>query len=227
MPLFKKKETPGQTGGEENSGASGARTDLISLIEQYRSQGYSDDQIIAALQQAGYNPDDIYTALNQAGITPAGPASPETFSSGDYPPPPSGAGNFGLGESGLPAPTGSEAGGPGAAASTERIEEIAEAIIDEKWDEFSENFRKVIEWKDKVDSRLERLKTEIENIKANFDKLHESVLGKVGEYDKHISSVGTEVKAMEEVFKKILPGLTENVRELSRITEKTKKKKKK
>ena len=48
------------------------------------------------------------------------------------------------------------------------------------------------------------------------------MLEKVGEYDKHIGDVGTEVKALEKVFQKVLPGFIENVSELSRITEEMK-----
>ncbi|HLC99104.1 MAG TPA: hypothetical protein VJC00_03800, partial [Candidatus Nanoarchaeia archaeon] len=52
----------------------------------------------------------------------------------------------------------------------------------------------------------------------SFDRLHEGVLGKIGEYDKGIVDIGVEIKALEKVFQKILPGFMENVNELSRIT---------
>ncbi len=44
-----------------------------------------------------------------------------------------------------------------------------------------------------------------------------------GEYDQNILNVGTEIKVMEKVFQKVLPTLTENVNELSRITKGMKK----
>jgi len=48
------------------------------------------------------------------------------------------------------------------------------------------------------------------------------VLGKIGDYDKTLENVGTEIKALEKVFQKILPGFVENVQELSRITRRIK-----
>ena len=44
----------------------------------------------------------------------------------------------------------------------------------------------------------------------------------MGEYDKNMKEVGTDIKALETVFKKILPSFTENVAELSRITKRVK-----
>ena len=64
-----------------------------------------------------------------------------------------------------------------------------------------------------------------QNLKESFSQLQKAVIGKVAEYDKHILDVGTEVKAMEKVFSKVLPVFTENVHELSRITDKIKQEK--
>ena len=98
------------------------------------------------------------------------------------------------------------------------IEEIAEAIIDEKWEEMMKNINKITEWKDNVDSRLNKLDQELKDVNDSFDKLHKAIIGKIGEYDQNILNVGTEIKAMEKVFQKILPTFTENVNELARIT---------
>ncbi|RMF05574.1 hypothetical protein D6764_04340 [Candidatus Woesearchaeota archaeon] len=56
-------------------------------------------------------------------------------------------------------------------------------------------------------------------MKSEFDSLHRGVLGKIGEYDQNIVNIGTEIKAMERVFQKVLPVFTENVNELNRVTE--------
>ncbi|MFH2028108.1 MAG: hypothetical protein ABIJ08_03145 [Nanoarchaeota archaeon] len=100
----------------------------------------------------------------------------------------------------------------------EKIEEIAEAIIDEKWNELLKDINKMIEWKNKTENVLARMQQDIENLKTNFDSLHKGILGKISEYDKNLVEVGTEIKAMEKVFQKVLPTFTENVNKLSRIT---------
>lgn len=98
------------------------------------------------------------------------------------------------------------------------IEEIAEAIIDEKWEEMTKNFNKINEWKEKTDGTISRMQQQMEDLAGSFDKLHKAIIGKIGEYDQNILNVGTEIKAMERVFQKILPTFTDNVNELGRIT---------
>ena len=60
------------------------------------------------------------------------------------------------------------------------------------------------------------------DVKADLETLHKAIVSKIGEYDKNLLDVGTEIKAMEKVFQKVLPTLTENVSELSRITRQVK-----
>ena len=83
-------------------------------------------------------------------------------------------------------------------SSKERIGEVAEAIIDEKWSELLKDINKIAEWKEKTDNRLAKVEEEINSLKENFESLHRGVLGKITEYDKNLTSVGTEIKAMEK-----------------------------
>ena len=98
-------------------------------------------------------------------------------------------------------------------------EELIEAIIDEKWNELVKDINKIIDWKVAAEGRLSAMEQEVKDLKDNFDKLHQAVVGKVGEYDQHILDVGAELKAMEKVFAKVLPVFTENVSALTRITD--------
>ena len=104
----------------------------------------------------------------------------------------------------------------------ERMHEIAESIIEEKWNEFVDSINRIIEWKDSIETRVIKVEQQLADLRGSFDKLHEGVLGKLGDYDKGISTVTTEIKALERVFQKILPGFVENVHELSKITERMK-----
>ncbi len=49
------------------------------------------------------------------------------------------------------------------------------------------------------------------------------MLGKVEDYRRSITDVNIEMKTLSKVLEKILQPLTENVKELSRITERLKK----
>ena len=84
---------------------------------------------------------------------------------------------------------------------------------------------KLIEWKDSVDKRMTSMEQAFMDLRKNFDTLQKAVLGKVAEYDRNMKNVGSDVKAMDSIFQKILPTLTENVNELGRLTKKTRTKK--
>lgn len=121
-------------------------------------------------------------------------------------------------------------GYPGAAPQygpnleTQRIEELAEAIIDEKWNEIVRSINKIIDWKERVEARVTKMEQQLDDMNKNFEMLHKGVLGKITDYDRNLTNVGAEIKAMEKVFQKVLPTLTENVAELSRITNNVKRK---
>lgn len=110
---------------------------------------------------------------------------------------------------GMPAPAQAEASN----------EELIEAIIDEKWNELLRDINKIIDWKLQAENKLSSMAQEIKDVRAEFDKLHQAVMGKVGDYDKNILNVGAEIQAMEKVFAKVLPLFTEKVSELSRISD--------
>lgn len=206
MPLFGKKRA-------EASGApAGTPTDLVL---QMRAQGLSNNQIIATLQREGYSSSQIFDAMTQADIkgavTPTPAAAPEAVMAPAMPV--------------APPPQMPEYVPPVAEVPREQIEEVAETIIEEKWDELMKAVDKIVSWKDSTESRIAKIEQGIEDLKKNFEQLQSGVLGKISEYDKGIRDVGVEIKAMEEVFKKMLPSFAENVSELSRITKAMKSKK--
>ncbi len=179
-------------------------------VIMFRRQGLTNAQIIQALQREGYNSTQIFDALNQADVKAAdfdqSPMEGEKMEEQQtYPNYPSYPQTMGLNS-----------------LSEDKIAEISEAIIEEKWSELVEHVNKIIEWKNAVEARIISIEEQFKALKDNFDKLHEAVIGKLGEYDRGIKETGTSIKALEEVFKRILPGFVENVQELSRITAKMK-----
>ncbi len=109
--------------------------------------------------------------------------------------------------------------------SEKEFEKLAESIVEEKWGTIEERLEKERDWKEKTDTRLGIFEKTLSDLKDTLESLNRAIIGKVEEYDKSLLSVGTEMKAMEKVFKQILPSLTSNVTELSRITKGLKQKK--
>ncbi len=195
----------------------------IDQVTAMKAQGYSNNQIIQTLQRDGYTSSQIFDAMSQAemsestmqpdNIQPIQPMQPYS----EMPPQPIGMGG-GLG--------GGMSGGMGGGMSMSMAglggssnEELIEAIIDEKWNELVKDINKVIEWKQKADAKLQVMEQRINDLKDQFDKLHQAIIGKIGEYDKNMLNVSTEMQAMEKVFSKVLPSFMDNVNELTRITD--------
>lgn len=188
----------------------------IREIEQLREQGYSDNQIIDELEGKGYSLPQINNALAQVAIRPEIPGPPEM-------------GEERTGEEAPSSLPGSFPSGEGGGAFSDelggRIEEIAESIIDEKWDLLIEEVKKIIEWKEKVEEEVRKLSEEAGKLKEDFKELHRGVLGKLEDYDARMAEVGTELRAVGKVFKEVVPEFVENVKELKAVTKGVKRKK--
>lgn len=172
-------------------------------VEQVRSlqeQGYPNDQIIEYLKSQGFSSAQIYDAIAQVEArTPAEPFSP----------PP---------EEPVAAPRQT-------VVPAENTEEIVESILQEKLRDFSKETAKVKDWQDHTDSRVDKLEQGVKDLRADVESLHKAIVSKISDYDKSLMDVGTEIKAMEKVFSKVLPDLTESVAKLSSISREAKKKK--
>jgi len=109
--------------------------------------------------------------------------------------------------------------------SSSQIQEIVESIVEEKWEDLISKFGDVNLWKESVNNDLEAIKQEILRTQERFNNLQNILIGKVTGYNKSVSELNAEMKALEQVMQKIIEPLTNNVKELGRITSDLKKKK--
>ncbi len=179
---------------------------LVPEILQLRSQGLTDNLIAQELQGRGYSSFQVEQALYQADASASNGARGAAMSASAYAPP--------------RAPASSRL--PEDSNVYERIEEIAESIIDEKWDELIAEVKKIIEWKEKIEEKQNKIMNDVEKLKEDFTVLHQGVLGRLEEYDGRMRDVGVELKAVGKVFKDVIPEFVENVKELKGITERQK-----
>lgn len=203
MALFgfgKKKE-------EEMPAAPGSPIEQVMVMRQ---RGMGNDQIIQELERQGYNSSQIFDTLNQASLMGPNPGIDQSQNfpqQQDFPQ-----------DQFMPQQPMDQPQALQPQIDKDQIEEVAEAIIDEKWKEFEEDLKVIIDWKEKTESKINKFEQEIADLTATLNSLHKSLMGKISEYDKNISNVGTEIKAMEKVFEKVLPSLTENVNKLERMS---------
>ncbi|MBU0637062.1 MAG: hypothetical protein KKF89_00350 [Nanoarchaeota archaeon] len=221
--------------GRNKSAMKGTPVDQVLTMRQ---QGIDNNRIIQTLQRDGYSSSQIFEAMNEADTRPAvtdvspedvdkeitqnfdpveeqlqQPRQPQqTVSSPDY------------SNSSFKRPHEEPTNIPVYKQNSSEVEELVESVIEEKWNDLVKDINKIIEWKNNSESKINSLEQEFSSMKESFDKLHQAVIGKIGEYDKNILNVGAEVRAMEKVFSKVLPVFTEKVNDLSRVAEAFKKK---
>lgn len=107
-------------------------------------------------------------------------------------------------------------------STNKQIEEIAEEIIQEKWESFLENFGDLPIWKEKMENDILAIKQEIVRVHDRMNGVERSLAGKVQEYSESLTDVTAEIKALSKLLQQILQPLTSNVKELQKITEKFK-----
>ncbi len=193
----------------------------VTEVIKLRMQGLTDDIVMEELSAKGYSPQEINQALSQADrAAESSPSGDESFPAASNFTPPSFPSAPETPSFTQPAQTSTDMGN-----IYERIEEITESMIDEKWDELIAEVKKIIEWKNKVEEKQIKMTADLEKLKQDFTVLHQGVLGKMEEYDTRMQDVGTELKAVGKVFKDVIPTFVDNVKDLSRVTEDLRKKK--
>ena len=190
-----------------------------SEVLEMQKKNMSHEQIVDYLHQKGYNSQQIMDAINQAELKTN--PSEKGFQDQQLP------------DLTAPAPGinyeqpqfQQQRFQPPQRNVEEQIEEIAEAIVDEKWEELTKDVGNISLWKESVQTEVESVKQEILRLEGRLEKLQNAVLGKVEDYNKTLNEVNTEMQALSKVFEKIIEPLTTNIKELSRITSDLKNKK--
>ena len=134
---------------------------LISKVTQLRSQGLTDNLIMEELRKQGHNPEQINQAIGHADQNTGGGMSvmgnPST-------------GN--VASETASAPQGGEEEGN----IYERIEEITENMINEKWDELISEVKKIMDWKEKIEERQTKIAGDQEKIKEDCKTYYETFI---------------------------------------------------
>lgn len=186
------------------------------IADRFKEEGISAQETSEALNQADLQGSPDFELPQSAEMQPSAIEGEPSLSDSQLTP-----------QSGFSAAETPQAIGGGIGREAEEfIQEVAESIINEKWERVSEEFGDLAAWKERVNSDVTAIKQEILRIENRIDNLQNTITGRLGEYDTHISGVGTEVKALEEVLKKMMQPLSTNIKELSRVTEDLKKAKK-
>ncbi len=218
----------------------------LEKVMQMRTQGLSESQIINNLKQEGVSPKEIYDALTQSQIkselSQAPPIEYETdetmrpsITQQDQPYQQE-EGYDDSNQSKLMQPQQEYVESPPASQETyypeyqeyrpaqpqtsdiETINEIAEQIVEEKNIELKKQILEIKNFKEEAKAEIERLNKKIEKLENNYNELQTAIIRKIGEYGENIKNIATEMHQTQNSFSKMLNPLTDNLRELQKIT---------
>ena len=98
--------------------------------------------------------------------------------------------------------------------STEVIEEIAEEIINEKWRDFKVKAGDFGMLRKFFEQKLKSLSLRTKKMETSVDKINDSVMENIREYNVELKNLRAQVHALEMAFSKILEPLVTNIRKL-------------
>jgi len=110
------------------------------------------------------------------------------------------------------------------------MNEIAEQVTEEKISKIKKEINSLTKFKQETSIEIDSILKRLEKIENTLDELQISIIRKVGEYGENIKNISKEMKATQDSFSKIISPLTENMKELRKISnpqQKTKSKSKK
>ncbi len=224
---------------------------ILERVMQMNQQGYTESQIINTLRQEGISPKEIYDALTQSKIKSELSQEPqeeyetdemkpsmiqqsqeteaypqEEYSQG-YPAQaqqeyPDQSQETALSQQGY-YPQYQEYQPPSPPTDIETINEIAEQIVEEKTSEIKKQISLFRNTNEETKAELERVNKRLEKLETNFNELQIAIIKKIGEYGENIKNISTEMHETQNSFSKILNPLTDNIRELQKITQAGKK----
>ena len=107
---------------------------------------------------------------------------------------------------------------PQQSSDIETINDIAEQIVEEKTATLKNQITNFTRFKDELILEVEKINERLSKIENTFNELQMAILGKIGEYGSDIQNISKEMHATQDSFSKIINPLTDNIRELQKMT---------
>tara|TARA_Y100000034_G_C6843945_1_gene382115 strand:+ start:456 stop:1055 length:600 start_codon:yes stop_codon:yes gene_type:complete len=192
--------------------------DPNQIVQNMKKQGLNPNQITQYLQREGFSPSQINQAMQQptsneyqpSSLQPSEPLPQPTQTQEPImqqePPQPEP----------IPAPIAQELPQEPVAIADyemsnrdlqEQIEIISESVIAEKWREFLKSIGNVSAWKSNTDSQVINLQKDFKKTQTEIENLKDSILNKIDQYQESITEINAEMKALEKLFKQLLPSI--------------------
>ncbi len=190
----------------------------IPDVSDMVKNGLSDQDIIDNLRQQGYDSTAIKTALLNASKTPQPQAQPAPsapqFNDVDiqsFQPQPQ------------PIPSKSDSKRPISDQAMETIQQVLEQIIDEKWKAASSELAALRSAERSNSNKIEQINEDMDKLSQRIDNVQNVMLGKTEDYNKTLSDVNIELQAFEKVIDRLVPTISDSIKELRDLIDDLKK----
>lgn len=180
--------------------------EVISLQEQ----GYTDEEIIAYLQERGLSPNEIEQALNQSKIKIAVSKNEDEYTYQS--PEKQEAQQYAENQQGYQQGYGQQYQSPQEYLPSETISEIVDQLLAEKLKKINESISLLIDFKISIETKMSDINARLKKVEDQTDSIRESVIGKIGGYGRQIEAVNKEIEAVQESFGKMVNPLTDRAR---------------
>lgn len=107
---------------------------------------------------------------------------------------------------------------PRPAIDIETINEICEQTIEEKTEKLKKEISSFSKFKEEMEFDVQKINERLTKIENNFNELQMAILKRIGNYGEDIKNIAREMHSTQESFSKMLDPLTDNMRELQRLS---------
>ncbi len=188
-------------------------TDVPDVSEMLNN-GVSQQEIIDNLRQQGYDSTAIKNALLNA-LKNNSQNKQETPQPAQEQPMPDQIQQFQPSMSVRETPTPQKSDSTGMNEQMlENVQQILEQIIEEKWKNSSTELNSLRSSININSNSIENIKDQIEKLSQRIDNIQNTMVGKTEEYNKTISDVNVELQAFEKVIDRLVPAISDSIKEL-------------
>jgi archaellum component FlaC len=103
------------------------------------------------------------------------------------------------------------------------IQQVLEQIIEEKWQASSADLNSVKNGLKATDTSVDAIDDRLNKLNQRIDSIQNAILGKTEEYNKTLSDVNIELQAFEKVIDRLIPTISDSIKELRDLIDDLKK----
>ncbi len=223
MDAFKKKDASSDVPDVSEMLKSGMSEQ--DIIDSLRQQGYDSTSIKDALVRATTaNDDAAEQTTGQNTRAPQPSQTPQDQFAMEEPEPSPPPQHFSLPPIKFSTPSSGKGGSSTGMSdqALDTIQQVLEQIIEEKWQAAASDIAAIKSGLKSTNSNVDMIDQKIEKLGQRIDGIQNVMLGKTEDYNKTMSDVNIELQAFEKVIDRLVPTISDSIKELRDLVDEMK-----